>query len=147
MRYIPRKKTVMNILSDPIFHNEKAAYAYIESILWPNGPVCPKCDAAEGAYELNGKRARPGLRRCKACKKDFTVKVGTVFEASHISMCHWLQAAYLLTASQKGFSAHQLYRTLGVTYKTAWFIFHRLREAMRSRDLAPFGANRDSLAA
>ena len=87
-----------------------------------------------------GKRARPGLRRCKDCKKDFTVKVGTVFEASHVSMCHWLQATYLLTASKKGFSAHQLHRTLGVTYKTAWFMFHRLREAMRSGDLAPFGA-------
>ena len=131
----------MSILSDPIFHDEKAAYRYVESILWPKGPVCPKCGAVDDAYELKGKRARPGLRRCKECKKDFTVKVGTVFEASHVSMCHWLQATYLMCASKKGFSAHQLHRTLGVTYKTAWFMFHRLREAMRSGDLAAFGAD------
>ena len=130
----------MSILCDPIFHDEQAAIAYVESILWPDGTVCPKCGVVDNAYELKGKRARPGLRRCKDCKKDFTVKVGTVFEASHVSMCHWLQATYLLTASKKGFSAHQLHRTLGVTYKTAWFMFHRLREAMRSGDLAPFGA-------
>ena len=98
----------MSILSDPIFHDEKAAYRYVESILWPNGPVCPKCGAADSAYELKGKRARPGLRRCKEC--DFTVKVGTVFESSHVSMCHWLQATYLMCASKKGFSAHQLHR-------------------------------------
>ncbi len=130
----------MSILSDPIFHDEQAAYAYVESILWQDGPVCPKCGVVDNAYALKGKRARPGLRRCKDCKKDFTVKVGTVFEASHVSMCHWLQATYLLTASKKGFSAHQLHRTLGVTYKTAWFMFHRLREAMRTGELAAFGA-------
>ena len=131
----------MSILSDPIFHDEQAAYSYIESVLWPNGSVCPKCGVVDNAYELKGKRSRPGLRRCKDCKKDFTVKVGTVFEASHVSMCHWLQATYLLTASKKGFSAHQLHRTLGVTYKTAWFMFHRLREAMRTGELAAFGAD------
>ena len=129
----------MSVLSDPIFHDEKAAYAFVESLLWPHGPVCPHCGVVDSAYELKGKRARPGLRRCKDCRKDFTVKVGTVFEASHVSMCHWLQATYLLTASKKGFSAHQLHRTLGVTYKTAWFMFHRLREAMRTGDLVPFG--------
>ena len=131
----------MSILSDPIFHDEQAAYAYVESILWPHGPVCPHCGAVDNAYELKGKRSRSGLRRCKGCKKDFTVKVGTVFEASHVSMCHWLQSTYLLTASKKGFSAHQLHRTLGVTYKTAWFMFHRLREAMRTGELAAFGAD------
>ena len=130
----------MSILSDPIFHDEQAAYVYVESILWTHGPVCPKCGVIDNAYALKGKRARPGLRRCKDCGKDFTVKVGTVFEASHVSMCHWLQATYLLAASKKGFSSHQLHRTLGVTYKTAWFMFHRLREAMRSGDLARFGA-------
>ena len=130
----------MSVLPDPIFHDEQAAYAYVEGILWTHGPVCPKCGVIDNAYALKGKRARPGLRRCKDCKKDFTVKVGTVFEASHVSMCHWLQATYLLAASKKGFSAHQLHRTLGVTYKTAWFMFHRLREAMRSGDLALFGA-------
>ncbi len=131
----------MSVLSDPIFHDEAAAYTYVESILWPHGSACPKCGVLNNAYELNGRRSRPGLRRCKDCKKDFTVKVGTVFEASHVSMCHWLQATYLLTASKKGFSAHQLHRTLGVTYKTAWFMFHRLREAMRSGDLTPLGAS------
>ena len=131
----------MGILNDPIFHDEQAAYAFVEGILWPHGPVCPKCGSINGAYELKGRRARIGLRRCKACKKEFTVKVGTVFEASHVSMCHWLQATYLLTASKKGFSAHQLHRTLGVTYKTAWFMSHRLREALRSGDLAPFGTD------
>ena len=130
----------MSILSDPIFHNEQAAYAYVETILWPHGPVCSQCGVVDNAYALKGKRSRPGLRRCKDCKKDFTVKVGTVFEASHVSMCHWLQATYLLTASKKGFSAHQLHRTLGVTYKTAWFMAHRLREAMRTGELAAFGS-------
>ena len=130
----------MSVLSDPIFHDEQAAIAYVESILWPHGPVCPKCGVIDNAYQLKGKRARPGLRRCKDCKKDFTVKVGTIFEASHVTMCHWLQALYLLTASKKGFSAHQLHRTLGVTYKTAWFIFHRLREAMRNDGSVDFGA-------
>ena len=129
----------MSILSDPIFHDEQAAYTYVESILWPDGTVCPKCGVVDNAYALKGKRARAGLRRCKDCKKDFTVKVGTVFEASHVTMCHWLQAAYLLSASKKGFSAHQLHRTLGVTYKTAWFIFHRLREAMRDGAFTPLG--------
>ena len=130
----------MSVLSDPIFHDEQAAIAYVESILWPHGPVCPKCGVIDNAYQLKGKRARPGLRRCKDCKKDFTVKVGTIFEASHVTMCHWLQALYLLTASKKGFSAHQLHRTLGVTYKTAWFMFHRLREAMRNDGSVDFGA-------
>ena len=130
----------MSILSDPIFHDEQAAYAYMESILWQDGPVCPKCGVVDNAYELKSKRSRLGLRRCKDCKKDFTVKVGTVFEASHVSMCHWLQATYLLTASKNGFSAHQLHRTLGVTYKTAWFMFHRLRKAMWTGELAAFGA-------
>ena len=130
----------MSVLSDPIFHDEQAAIAYVESILWPHGPVCPKCGVIDNAYQLKGKRARPGLRRCKDCKKDFTVKVGTIFEASHVTMCHWLQALYLLTASKKGFSAHQLHRTLGVTYKTAWFMFHCLREAMRNDGSVDFGA-------
>ena len=119
----------MSTLSDPIFYDETAAYNHIESILWPDGPVCPHCGVIGNAWRLQGKKSRPGLRRCSGCKKNFTVKVGTIFESSHVSMCQWLQAAYLLSASKKGFSAHQLHRTLGVTYKTAWFMFHRLREA------------------
>lgn len=131
----------MSILSAPYFHDEEAAHAKLESILWPDGPVCPKCGVVGQAYVLKGKRARVGLRRCGACKADFTVKVGTVFESSHIALCQWLQATYLMVSSKKGVSAHQLHRTLGVTYKSAWFMTHRLREAMRSGDLAPFGGN------
>ena len=122
----------MNILQDPVFHDEDAAYQHVESILWPDGPICPKCGSLDNAYEMKGKRARPGLRRCRDCKKDFTVKIGTIFEDSHVKMRQWMQAMYLMCASKKGFSAHQLHRTLGVTYKTAWFMSHRIREAMRS---------------
>jgi transposase-like protein len=124
------------------FTDETAAVAKLESILWPNGPVCPKCGVIGEAYELKGKRARPGLRRCSACRKDFTVKVGTVFEDSHIPVHKWFQAAYLMCSSKKGVSAHQLHRTLEITYKSAWFLAHRLREAMVDgtlRGLAPMG--------
>ena len=130
----------MQILTDPIFHDEEAAYRYVESILWPDGPICPKCGTIGNAYELKGKRSRVGLRRCRDCKKDFTVKIGTIFEDSHVKMYQWLQAMYLMSASKKGFSAHQLHRMLGVTYKTAWFMAHRIREAMRSGSFkAPLG--------
>ena len=122
----------MQILQDPVFHDEGAAYRHVESILWPDGPICPKCGSLNNAYRMKGKRARPGLRRCRDCKKDFTVKIGTIFEDSHVKMHQWMQALYLMCASKKGFSAHQLHRTLGVTYKTAWFMAHRVREAMRS---------------
>lgn len=130
----------MSILSKLYFHNEEAAYAKLESIVWPNGPVCPHCGATDRIYGLKGKTARPGLRKCGHCRKQFTVKVGTVFESSHVPLFKWLQATYLMCASKKGISAHQLHRTLEVTYKTAWFMEHRLREAMRSGDLTPFGS-------
>ena len=130
----------MQILHDPVFHDEDAAYRYVESILWPDGPICPNCGSLDNAYRMRGKRARPGLRRCRDCKKDFTVKIGTIFEDSHVKMCQWIQSMYLLSASKKGFSAHQLHRMLGVTYKTAWFMAHRIREAMRSGSFkAPLG--------
>lgn len=121
----------MSVLSQPYFSDETAAYEMLESILWADGVVCPKCGVIGEAYELKGKRSRIGLRRCKACKKDFTVTVGTVFESSHIKLHLWFQAAYLMMSSKKGISAHQLHRTLGITYKSAWFMAHRLREAMR----------------
>jgi transposase-like protein len=131
----------MSILNQPHFSDEAAAVAKLESILWPHGPVCPKCGVVGEAYELKGKRARVGLRRCGACKKDFTVKVGTVFESAHIPVHKWFQAAYLMSSSKKGVSAHQLHRTLEITYKSAWFMCHRIREAMRTGNLAiPFGA-------
>jgi transposase-like protein len=128
----------MSALSAKFFHDEAAAYAKLESLLWPEGPVCPHCGGVDRITAVKG--GRIGLRRCGDCKKQFTVKVGTVFESSHVPLNLWLQAAHLLCSSKKGMSSHQIHRTLGVTYKTAWFMTHRLREAMRSGDFAPFGA-------
>ena len=129
----------MSKLSAPHFHDEEAARAYLEGVRWPGGPVCPHCGVVNNAYSTvrNGKQRW----RCasKGCRKDFTVKVGTVFEASHIPLHKWLLAAYLLCSSKKGISSHQLMRTLDVTYKTAWFLTHRIREAMRTGTFAPIG--------
>ena len=133
----------MSNLSAPYLHNEEAAYAFLESVMWPEGPVCPHCGCTGNVKVIPAnpeKRVRHGLKRCGDCKKQFTVKVGTVFEASKVKLHLWLQAVVLMTASKKGISAHQLHRTLGVTYKTAWFMCHRIREAMRSGGLAQFGA-------
>lgn len=131
----------MSILSEPHFHNEEAAFERLEAIVWPEGPVCPKCGNCEQTRitRVTGATARTGLRRCLECKKQFTVKVGTVFESSHVPLHKWWQAAHLLASSKKGISAHQLHRTLQVQYKTAWFMFHRLREAMRDGVLSPMG--------
>lgn len=129
----------MSVLSAPYFHDEKAAFEYLEKVLWPQGPTCPHCGAVDRITVVNG--GRMGLKRCGHCKKQFTVKVGTVFEAAHIPLHKMLQAVYLMTSSKKGFSAHQLHRTLGVTYKSAWFLEHRIREAMRVGALAPFGSD------
>lgn len=126
-------------LSQKHLHDEAAAVAKLESILWPHGPVCPHCQGTERITKVGGKTARLGLWRCLECKKQFTVTVGTLFERSHVKAHLWFQAVYLLAASKKGFSAHQLHRTLGVTYKTAWFMAHRIREAMRDGTLAPLG--------
>ena len=122
----------MSVLNKPYFHDEAAAFAKLEEIVWPNGPVCPHCGGVERIGKLEGQTARPGLRKCYQCRKQFTVKVGTVFESSHVPLHKWFQACYLMCASKKGFSAHQLHRTLEVTYKTAWFMAHRIREAMRT---------------
>lgn len=129
----------MSILSAPHFHNEEAAYAYIEARIWPNGTVCPKCGVIGSAYKLKGKSTRIGVYKCKDCRKPFTVKVGTVFESSHIPLRVWLQAVFLLASSKKGMSSNQLHRSLGVSLKAAWFMSHRLREAMREGEFAPFG--------
>lgn len=131
----------MSVLSAPHFHNEKAAYAYVEARIWPEGPVCPHCGCFGRIYELKGKSTRIGVRKCGDCRKPFTVKVGTIFESSHVPLRFWLQAMFLMASSKKGISANQLHRTLGVTLKTAWFMAHRIREAMRDGDLAPFGGN------
>jgi transposase-like protein len=124
-----------SVLSAPHFHNEEAAYAYVEARLWPAGPVCPHCGASgDKIGRLGGKSTRPGLRKCYACRKPFTVKIGTIFEDSHCPLRYWLQAIHLMCASKKGISTRQLQRTLGVGMKTAWFLGHRIREAMKRRD-------------
>lgn len=130
-----------SVLSDTHFHDERAAYAYVEARVWPNGPVCPHCGNANASRMklMAGKSTRLGVRQCNECRKPFTVKIGTIFEASHVPLRLWLQAMHLMTASKKGISSNQLHRTLGVTLKTAWFISHRIREAMRSGDFAPMG--------
>ena len=130
----------MSVLSSPEFHDEAAALAYVEARLWPQGPVCPHCGVVDQATKMAGKSTRLGTYKCRPCRKQFTVKVGTIFEASHVKMNLWLQAIYLMTSSKKGISSHQLHRTLEVTLKTAWFMSHRIREAMREGALAPFGA-------
>ena len=131
----------MSILSKPYFHDEKAAFAYLEGVIWPEGPTCPHCGNAGKIYTLEGKKTRTGLKKCAECRKQFTVTVGTVFESSHIPLHKWLQAAYLLACSKKGISAHQLHRILEITYKSAWFMTHRLREAMRVAHIEPMGGN------
>ena len=137
----------MSILSAVHFHDETAAYCFVEAIVWPNGPTCPHCGNADAAriYAITGPKARIGLRTCADCRKQFTVKVGTIFESSHVPMHKWLQAMHLLCSSKKGISSHQLHRLLEVQYKTAWFMSHRIREAMRSGSLAlPMGGDGSS---
>lgn len=129
----------MSALDHPRFHDDEAALARLEAVLWPNGPVCPHCQATDRIYALKGKSTRMGTRKCGHCRKKFTVTVGTVFEDSHVPLHMWMQAVYFLCSSKKGMSSHQLHRTLGVTYKTAWFMSHRLREAMRDGTLGPLG--------
>ena len=131
----------MSVLSSPHFHNEEAAYEFVEARVWPNGRVCPHCGVIDSSGKLKGKSTRIGTYKCYACRKPFTVKVGTIFEASHVKLHIWLQAIFLLCSSKKGISSNQLHRTLGVTLKTAWFLSHRIREAMRSGDLAPMGSD------
>lgn len=130
-----------SVLSDKHFHDERSAYAYVEARLWPNGPTCPHCGNADGKRitRLAGESTRIGVHKCKECRKPFTVKVGTVFESSHVALRLWLQAIHLLSSSKKGISSNQLHRTLGVTLKTAWFMSHRLRLAMQIPPEVPLG--------
>jgi len=133
----------MSVLSKPYFHNEEAAFTYLESIVWTDGATCPHCGGVDRITKVKAnpaKRIREGLWRCGDCKKQFTVKVGTVFEHMRLPLHKALQAVYLMTSSKKGISAHQLHRVLEITYKSAWFLAHRIREAMRDGDLAPFGS-------
>src|SRR5665213_3498387 len=127
----------MSILSAPHFHDEAAAFERVEKVLWPQGPVCPHCGCTGriSAIKPNvAKRVRMGLKRCGDCKGQFTVRMGTIFEESKLPLHIWLQAMHLMASSKKGISAHQLHRTLEITYKSAWFLAHRIREAMVSRD-------------
>ncbi len=140
----------MSVLSAPYMHDEAAAFAHVEAMLWADGPVCPHCGVVDKAYRLEGVRTkaskknpegkeRHGLWKCRECRKQFTVRKGTIFEESHLPLHLWLQAIHLMVSSKKGISSHQLHRVLGITYKSAWFLTHRIRECMRSGDLAPMG--------
>jgi transposase-like protein len=131
----------MSALNQPHFQDPDKARLYLEAIQWPKGPVCPHCGVIGDHYRIEGKSARPGLWKCKDCREQFTVTVGTVFERSKIKLNVWLQAVFLLCSSKKGMSAHQLHRTLGVTYKTAWFMAHRIREAFRDAMPGPLGGS------
>jgi transposase-like protein len=126
-----------SLFAEPHFQNDEAARVMLESILWPDGPVCPHCGVVNHSY----KTKRPGVFRCaeKLCRKDFSVTMKTVMERSHIALHKWLQAFHLMTSSKKGVSAHQLHRTLNIGYEAAWFMAHRIREAMRLGGLSPLG--------
>ena len=140
----------MSVLSAPYMHDEAAAFEHVESMLWADGPVCPHCGVVDSAYRLTGVRTKPskknpegkerhGLWKCRECRKQFTVRKGTIFEESHLPLHLWLQAIHLMVSSKKGISSHHLHRVLGITYKSAWFLTHRIRECMRDGALAGFG--------
>ncbi|WP_395018601.1 IS1595 family transposase [Dongia sp.] len=131
----------MRKFDDPIFHDEEAARKHFEALRWPDGPICPHCGVVDDATALKPKTkaTRPGVYKCKSCQKPFSATVGTVFERSHVPLHKWLYANHLMCSSKKGMSAHQLHRLLGVTYKTAWFMAHRIREAMTPIITEPMG--------
>ena len=142
----------MSVLSQPRFHDEAKAFEYLESMIWADGKVCPHCGVVNGRmYDLDGVRGKPskknpegairfGLKKCGECRKQFTAKVGTVFEDAKLPLHIMLQAVHLMMSSKKGISSHQLSRVLEIQYNSAWFLSHRIREALRSGDLAPFGS-------
>jgi transposase-like protein len=119
-------------LRNPIYHDDNAAREHLEQLLWPQGPHCPRCGVtSDRITKLQGESTRPGVYKCKDCRKPFSVTVGTVMERSHIPLSKWVLAAQLMASSKKSMSAHQLHRMLGTNYETAWFLFHRLREAAK----------------
>jgi transposase-like protein len=120
-----------SVLNAPQFQNEAAAFEYVEAHLWPNGPVCPFCGSGDRVGRLNGQTTRVGLCKCYSCKKPFTVRMGTIFESSHLALHLWLQIIHLMCASKKGISTRQIQRMLDCSMKTAWFLGHRIREAMK----------------
>ena len=132
-----------SVFDAPQFKTEEGAFAYVEAHLWPNGPVCPHCGNCDGARirKMQGKTTRLGLHKCNECRKPFTVRMGTIFESSHLALHLWLQVIHLMCASKKGISTRQIQRMLQCSMKTAWFLAHRIREAMRSGDLdVPYGS-------
>ncbi|WP_370151870.1 IS1595 family transposase [Ferrovibrio sp.] len=129
----------MTDLTNPIFTDEAAARAHLEAIRWPDGPSCPYCGVTDESKALGGQSMGDGWYHCSACRKKYTVRVGTVYERSHVPLHKWVLATHLLCASKKGMSAHQLHRMLGVTYKTAWFMAHRIRESMKDTSPGPMG--------
>ena len=133
-------------LTNPIYSDANKAREHLETLHWPDGPVCPKCGETERVKRLEGKSTRPGVVMCNACRKPFTVTVGTIFEDSKIALNKWLLAFRLMAGSKKGISAHQLHRSIGVTYKSAWFMCHRIREAMDGADdTGPLGSGPDAV--
>lgn len=132
---------MLSAVSDDALHDEAKAYELVEAVLWPEGPVCPHCGSVERISKMEGKSTRIGTYKCYACRKKLTVKIGTIFEDSHIPMRFWLQAIFLMASSKKGISSNQLHRTFGISLRSAWFMSHRLREAMRSGPLEPMGGD------
>jgi transposase-like protein len=130
-----------SVLNAPQFLSEESAFAYVESRLWPDGPVCHHCGNADAKRirKMEGKTTRLGLRKCNECRKPFTVRQGTIFESSHLPLHLWLQVIHLMCASKKGISTNQIQRMLSCSMKTAWFLTHRIREAMRDGDFSPMG--------
>ena len=128
-------------MTNPIFTDETKARTHLEALQWADGRYCPHCGEAERTSPVKGKSHRPGLYYCLSCKKQFTVTVGTLFERSKVPLHKWMLAFHLLASSKKGMSSHQLHRMLGVTYKTAWFMSHRIRESMRDTDPQPMGGS------
>ncbi|MEI9932237.1 MAG: IS1595 family transposase [Rhizomicrobium sp.] len=128
-----------SILNAPQFQTEAEAFKYVEARLWPNGPVCPHCGEKEKVGRLNGKTSRPGLCKCYKCRKPFTVRIGTIFESSHLALHLWLQIIHLMSASKKGISTRQVQRMLSCSMKTAWHLTHRIREIMNDGSAGPLG--------
>ena len=126
-------------LTNKIFHDDEAARLHLEAQRWPDGAYCPHCGECEKVTVLKGKSTKPGTYICKSCRTKFTVTVGTLFERSHVGLAKWMLAFRLMAAGKSGVSAHQLHRMLGVTYKTSWFMAHRIREAMREEGPGPLG--------
>ena len=127
-------------LTNPIFHDDDKAREHLETLLWPDGPHCPRCGVmGDRITKLQGKSTRPGVHKCKDCRKPFSVTIGTVMERSHVSLCKWVLAAQLMASSKKDMSGLQLQRMIGTNYETAWFLFHRLREAANDKTPSPIG--------